>query len=636
MFDFIRSNTRVLFFILLVLIIPSFVFMGVDGYRRSDSGANHSVAQVNGTKISQVEWDAAHRLQADRVRSQQPHLDPKLLDSPEVKHQVLEDLVRQRVTAAAVDQLHVVTSDERLKRLFATDSQFASLRKTDGSVNKEILASQGMTSEMFAQRLRRELSAQQVLRGITGSVIATPAVAQSSLDALFQQREVQVLSFPSEKKLAAMKPNQEQIEAFYRDPANAARFKAPEQADVEYLVLDLETMKKNVVIVEEELKKYFEENALRFTTPQEKRASHVLIQFNKEASSDEKAKAKSKAESLLAEIRAKPARFAEIARKHSDDPGSAERGGDLDFFGRGLMVKPFEDAIYGLKKIGDLSDLVETEFGFHIIQLTGERGGDKRPFDAVRAELENEVRSQQAQKKFAEAAVDFSNTVYEQADSLKPAADKFKLAIQSAKGIPRALVADTGSVFSARFLEHLFSEDSVRNKRNTEAVDLGNSRLVAGRITKYAPERLLPLEEVRDTVRQAVAQQQAAAAARKEGEAKLTALRETPQMALAEPVLKLSRLSAREVPVELLEAVLRAPTATLPSVIGVDLGERGYSVVKLTKVLPRDELLNDSMRSSTQYGQAWAEAEARAYYAALQKRFNVKINVKAPAPARAF
>jgi peptidyl-prolyl cis-trans isomerase D len=638
MFDFIRSNTRVLFFILLVLIIPSFIFLGVDGYRRLDEGGNVAVAKVDGAKISQAEWDFAHRQQSDRIRAQQPDMDPKRLDSPEARLQTLDDLVRQRVILAAVDKLHLVTLDERLKRLFTADPQFASIRNPDGSANKDLLAAQGMSTDMFAQRLRQDLSAQQVLRGITASVVAPMSVAKAAIDPLFQQREVQILSFPAQKQLASIKPSDAEIEAFYRDPSHAARFKAPEQADVEYVVLDVEAMKKSVAVNEDELKKYYEQNTARFTTPEERRASHVLVKAGKEVSADERAKARAKAEGLLAEIRAKPANFSEIARKNSDDPGSAQRGGDLDFFGRGQMTKPFEEAAFALKKVGDVTGLVESDFGFHIIQLTGLRGGEKRSFESVRAELEDESRAEQAQKKFSEAAVDFSNTVYEQADSLKPVADKFKLEIQSAKAVAREARADAGNspLANPRFLELLFADDSVRNKRNTEAVDLGRSRLVAGRIVKHTPARLLPLDEVRDSVRQALALQQAAAAARKEGEARLTALKEAPQTALTEPVVKLSRLQSRgEVPPALLDAALRAPTAALPGFVGVDLGDQGYAVVKLISVLPMDPALADPARGQAQYGQAWADAEARAYYAALKKRFKVDITSRAAAVAAA-
>jgi peptidyl-prolyl cis-trans isomerase D len=636
MFDFIRSNTRVLFFILLVLIIPSFIFVGVDGYRRMDEGGNVAVAKVQGQKISQVEFEAAIRQQGDRIRSQRPDLDPALLDGPEFKQQVLDELVRQKVMTAAVIDLHLVTTDERLKRLFSTDPQFASVRNPDGTVNKEVLAMQGMSSDVFAQRLRQDLSLQQVFRGVVGSAVVTPAVTQAALDPLFQQRQVQVVSFPVQRHLASVKPTDAQIEAFYADPVNAARFKAPEQADIEFVVLDAEVMKKGITVAAQDVQKFYDskEGTVRYTTPEERRASHVLVKAGPDASSEEKTKARAKAQALLEQIRAKPTSFADVARKNSDDTVSAERGGDLDFFGRRDMKPSFEKAVFALKNEGDFSEVVETEFGFHIIQLTGKRGGEKRALDTVRSEIEGELRAEQAQKKFTEASVDFANVVYEQADSLKPVSDKYKLDIQTAKAVTRDASPDPASpLANKRFLEQLFADDAVRNKRNTEAVDLGAGRLVAGRVVKHTPSRLLPLEEVRETVRAALTASQAAALSRQDGEAKLAALKAAPDTVLTEPTQKISRLQRSELAPALLDAIMRAPTAKLPSLVGVDLGDQGYAVVKVLEVLPRDPVVADPERSRSQYGKTWADAEAQAYYAGLKKRFKVDIKAQAVAAA---
>ncbi len=634
MFDFIRSNTRVLFFILLVLIIPSFIFVGVDGYRSMDEGSNVAVAKVHGQKISQVELEAAIRQQGDRIRGQRPDLDPALLDGPEFKQQVLDELVRQRVMTAAVNELHLVTTDERLKRLFSTDPQFASVRNPDGTVNKEILATQGMSSDMFAQRLRQDLSLQQVFRGVVGSAVVTPAVTQAALDPLFQQRQVQVVSFPAQRHLASVKPTDAQIEALYIDPVNASRFKAPEQADIEFVVLDAEVMKKGITVAAEDVQKFYDKNISRYTTPEQRRASHVLVKAGPDASSDEKTKARAKAQALLEQLRAKPATFAELARKNSEDSVSAERGGDLDFFGREDMKPSFDKAVFALKNEGDLSDVVETEFGFHIIQLTGKRGGEKRGLDTVRAEIESELRAELAQKKYTEAAVDFSNMVYEQADSLNPVSDKYKLDIQTAKAVTRDAKPDPASpLANKRLIDQLFADDAVRNKRNTEAIDLGGSRLVAGRVVKHTPSRLLPLEEVRETVRGALTVSQAAALSRQDGEARLSALKAAPDTVLTEPTQKVSRLQRNELAPALLDAIMRAPTSKLPSYVGVDLGDQGYALIKILEILPRDPLMADPERSRNQYGKTWADAEAQAYYAGLKKRFKVDIKAKAVAAA---
>ena len=184
-----------------------------------------------------------------------------------------------------------------------------------------------------------------------------------------------------------------------------------------------------------------------------------------------------------------------------------------------------------------------------------------------------------------------------------------------------------------RFIEQLFADDAVRNKRNTEAIDLGAGRLVAGRVAKHTPSRLLPLEEVRESVRGALTVSQAAALSRQDGEAKLAALKAAPDTVLTEPTQKISRLQRSELAPALLDAIMRAPASKLPSVVGVDLGDQGYAVVKVLEVLPRDPVVADPERSRSQYRQTWADAEAQAYYAGLKKRFKVDIKAKAVAAA---
>ena len=629
MFDFFRKHTRVLQFLLVLLIFPSFVFFGIQGYSGFTGDANASVAKVAGNNITRTEWEAAQREQMERVRRQMPNVDPKLFDTPEMKLQSLDGLVRERVMLVAADKLHLVTTDDRLQRVFSADSQFAFMRNPDGSINKDVLSAQGMSSEVFAQRLRQDLTLRQVMLGMSGTSFAPVSATAAALDAMFQQREVQVQRFETKASLDKVSPSDADIEKFYKDPANALQFQAPEQASIEYVALDLDTLKKGIGVPEDDLRKYYTENEKRYTTPEERRASHILIKAEKSASEADRAKAKAKAEGLLAELKKNPAAFADLARKNSEDPGSAEKGGDLDFFGRGAMVKPFEDAAFGLKP-DEVSGLVESDFGYHIIKLAAVKGGEKRGFDAVRAELEAEVKTQLAQKRFSEVAVEFTNMVYEQPDSLKPAADKFKLELRTAQNVKRMAVPGTvGALANAKFLDALFSADALRNKRNTEAVEIAPNTMVSGRVLLYAAAHQLPLAEVKTRVRDRLATVQAAALARKLGEERLAALRVAPDTALAEPALLVSRAQPREMQSAVLDAVLKASAATLPALVGIDLGEQGYAVAKVSKVLGRDPAAADAGRGQAQYAQAWGEAESQAYYAALKARFKVEIKADA-------
>ncbi len=627
MFDFVRTHTRVVLGFLLLLIVPSFVFFGVQGYSRFTEAGNETVAKVDGVAITRAEWDAAHARNVERVRRQSPDIDAQFLDSPQVRRETLDAMVRERVLLAAAQQLQLFPSVARMAMLFDNDPQFAGLRGPDGRINRELLAAQGLTPEMFDQRLRQDFAMQQVLAGITQTPLAPASIAAAAIDPLLQRREVQLQRFDPAAYRARVAPTDAEVEAHYK--ADEARFQAPEQAVIEYVVLDIEPLARSVAVPEEDLRTYYAENASRYTVAEERRASHILVNAGSDLPAAERRKARERAEALLAEVRKNPASFAEVARKNSQDPGSAERGGDLDYFGRGAMVKPFEDAVYAMKS-GEISNVVESDFGYHVIMLTGQRGGQKKTFEEVRAEIEAEVRKSLAQRRWAEVAEQFTNTVYEQSDSLQAVVDKLKLEKKTAT-VQRTPAADaTGALASAKLLQAVFSADSLRNKRNTDAVEVGPNQLASARVVEYTPARTRPLAEVQEAVRARLLDEQSAALARKEGQARLDALRQAPAEALP-MVLTISRSQTQGLPAPVVDAVLRADASKLPALTSVDLGAQGYVVLRVTQVLPREPTPGGDGPLQLQYAQSWAAAEADAYLGALRKRF--KVDVKAAASA---
>lgn len=635
MFDFVRKHTRVMQFLLFILIVPSFVLFGVEGYNRmSDQGP--VVATVDGREITQSEWDNAHRAEVDRLRQQMPTLDAKLLDSPAARFGTLERLVRERVLLAAADKSRLSIGDQRVARELQNNELIASLRGPDGKLDmdryRQLLAQQGMSPEMFENSVRTELATRQVLAGVTQTVIVPPAVAAVSLGSYFERREAQVARFTPAEYQAKVQPTEAEIEAYYKE--HPAQFQAPEQASVEYVVLDLPAVQGDIAIPEQDLKTYYEQNAARLSGAQqeERRASHILIAVPQGAPAADKEKAKARAEELLAQVKKNPESFAEVAKKNSQDTGSAAQGGDLDFFTRGAMTKPFEDAVFALKAKGDISDVVETEFGFHIIRLTDLKVPKTRTFEEVRPELEAQMRREQAQRKYAEAADTFSNGVYEQSDSLKPVAEKLKLEVKTATGVTRTpQPGATGPLANPKFLEALFGPDAIERKRNTEALEIGPNQMVSGRITQYTPARTRPLAEVKAQVRERVIAMRAAELARKEGEEKLAAWKANPAAATLPPPAPLSRQDAGKLPREVIDAALRADPASLPTLVGVDLGEQGYAIVKVDKVLPRETPSpQQAQQELDQYTRAWSSAEGQAYYNLLKERFKVKFEVPQP------
>ena len=628
MFDFVRKHTRVMQFLLFLLIFPSFVLFGLEGYNRFKEGGA-TVATVDGHDITQAEWDAAHRSQVERMRSSMPNVDVKLFDTPEAKYSTLERLVRDRLLQVAASQLRLGASDARLAAELQQNPTIAALRRADGTLDieryRQLLATQGMSPESFEAQVRGDLASRQVMSGVGVTSFSSSALADVTLNAFYEQRQVQVARFSQSDYVAQINPTEADLETYYK--ANADKFQSAERADIEYVVLNLAAVQKDIVVPEAELKTYYEQNAARLAGLEERRASHILINADKGASAAERDAARAKAQALLAEVQKSPNQFAELARKNSQDTGSAAKGGDLDFFGRGAMVKPFEEAAFALKK-GETSGVVETEFGFHIIRLTDIKQPEQKSFESQRAKLEQEVRAQLAQRKFAEAAEQFTNIVYEQSDSLKPAAERLKLEVQHASNLGREPVAGNTAANNPKLLAAVFSQDSIEKKRNTEAVELAPNVLAAARITSYSPARTLPLDEVKARVREQVVAQLAAERARSEGVAKLAEWKASPDAAKLPAAIVVSRESKQAQPSALVEAALRASTQTLPAWVGVDLGTSGYAVVKVEKVLPRDAANASGLaREREQYAQWWASAEGLAYYKLLKEKFKAEIKI---------
>ena len=630
MFDFIRKHTKVTMGLLFLLIVPSFVLFGLDGY--SPAGQNTAVvARVNGQDISQSEWDLAHQNEVNRLRASMPTIDAKLLDSPEAKYGTLERLVRDRVFAAAAMHSGLVVPDQKLQRLYAEDKAIAAFRLPDGKFDRAGFLSQtGMTPEAYEAGLRADLATRQVMLGVAGSGFAAKAAADVSLNAFFEKREVQVARFSTADYASRVNASDAELEQFYKD--NLALFQAPEQVAIEYVVLNMEAVTKGITLNEQDLKTYYEQNTAQLAGNEERRASHILIDAPASAPAADRQKAKEKADQLLAAAKKAPDSFAELARKNSSDTGSATNGGDLDFFARKAMVKPFADAAFSMKK-GDISDVVETEFGYHIIKLTDIKAPKQKTFEEMRPALEAELRQQQAQKKFAETAEAFSNAVYEQSDSLRPIAERLKLDVQTASKLTRTPAPGaTGPLANPKFLEALFSPDAVERKRNTEALDLGSNQLASGRITQHTAARALPLAEVKDRVRERLQQQRGAEMARKEGAEKLAVWKANPASAAMPAAVVISREQAQQLPTAALKAALSADTGALPALVGVDLGAQGYAVVKVLKVLPREAPSAAlAQQEQAQYTQWWTSAESLAYYNILKERFKVDIKVSRPA-----
>ena len=621
MFDFVHKKRRIVQIILALATLP-FLFWGIESYRSGD-GEDH-VALAAGEKISRQEFDQALRNQADTIRAAMgASFNDAVLDKPEVRFAVLDGLIQQRLLRHEASRVGLAVPDSQLVEMIQNIEAF----QEDGNFSKqryeELLRGQGMTQRAFEARVRQELMRQQLVAPFTQYAFVSDRVAERAMRLSEEKREISLVRIQPEQFLAQMKPEDEAIKAYY--DAHKADFQLPEQVRVEYVVLSLDELAKQSQVSADEAMAYFEEHSHEFGQPEERRASHILISATASAPDSERAAARAKAEQLLAEIRQAPQRFADLARKHSQDPGSASSGGDLGFFGRNMMTKSFEEAVFEMKP-DEISGLVETEHGFHIIKLSEIKGGKKVSFEDVRSQVEQEVKKQKAAKAFGEMADSFSNTVYEQSDSLKPAAENFGLTIQQSGWIGRS-GGESPYFTNERLLLAIFSEDAIKDKRNTEAVEVSPNTLVSARVLDHKPATTPSMADLRDKIAGLVAREEASKAAINEGKAKLAQLQEGKSGTVKwGATQQISRKEPQGLDNETLQAVFRAEATSLPSYSGGPNLQGGFTLIRVERVIGPGQF-NEAERKAFagQLQQLLAQEELSSYLAGVKKRYDVSV-----------
>ena len=625
MFEFIRTHRRLMQFILLLIIVPSFAFVGLESYLRM-SDRDTTVAKVAGQDISQREWDAAQSRQLERFRQMfGEQFNPAMFDTPDARQSTLEGLLAQKALSSHVTKNHLTVSDDQLRN---TILDIQGLTNPDGSFDKQryqaLLSAQGLTPDRFEANLRHELAMQQVNLSIQNSAFAPKTVA-SRITSLNQQvREVQELMIGWQDFKSQVKITDAMVNEFYNK--NAAQFEVPETVKIEYLVLSPDVVESRIEVAEADIKTFYDQNIARYKTPEQRRASHILINAPKDASAADKAAAKAKAEKILEQVRKSPGDFAKLAKENSQDSVSAERGGDLNFFGIGDMVKPFEDAAFALKE-GEISGLVQSDFGFHIIRVTDIKAPTTRELSEVKANIAAEIKRQQSGKKYAEMAEIFTNMVYEQSDSLKPVADKLGLKIETAQNLTRApspMLPKTAAYNQPKFLNAVFSDDAIRAKRNTEAVEVGASVLIAGRVVEHTPVTKIPVSEVRTLIEERLLGLESEKLAVKAGQARLAELGSNGDAGFGVARL-VSRNNASGLPPAAVSAIMKADASKLPAYVGVTVSGRGYAIYRVNKI--SEEAIDEEARTAEQQqvSEFLAAQEMSAYMDVIKKRAKAEI-----------
>lgn len=627
MFDAVRNNKRIVQVFLVAISLP-FALWGVDSYVKMAKETD--VAVIDGHKITQQEFKKVWGEQTDRMRRMLGNqFNPEAFNTPAARQSVLNDLIVQRLLLLEAVNNRMGVSDDTLRETIATipavqeNGQFSLARY------EAALKAQGLTQAGFEQQMRQNLTLQQLVNGVSGTSFVVPSLVNQAYNLQAEERVVQDLRLVPEAFLASVKLADGAAKDFY--DKNPKLFEVPEQGKAEFVVLNLDAIQGQVSVPAEEVKAWYETHKDRFQQGEERRASHILLTVDAAAPAADKAKVKARAEALLAELRKTPGKFADLAKQNSQDPGSASKGGDLGFFGHGMMVKPFDDAVFKLKE-GELSGVVESEFGYHLIKLTGIKGGKGKTFEEARHEIEAELKKQAASRKFAESAEAFSNMVYEQSDSLQPVAEKFKLTRQTTNWLPKnpppQMAQAMGPLGNPKLLSALFSDDAVNGKRNTEAIEVAQNTLIAARLIEHKPASLIPFESVKAEVEKRLQREEAVKLAQKAGAEKLAAIAkdgaDKENWGAARAV---SRLNPDKLPPLVLSTIFKADTSKLPAYAGVDLPGAGYVLFKITKVDHPEKADEAKRKALAQRLLSDSSADdMNSYSSSLRSRYKVEVH----------
>jgi peptidyl-prolyl cis-trans isomerase D len=621
MFDFVHKKKRIVQIILGLATLP-FLFWGIESYR-SGGGADY-VASAAGEKISPQEFEQALRNQQESMRATMGiNFNESMLDRPEVRSAVLEGLIQQRLLKHEAARVGLSVADPQLVEMIQNISAFQEDGKFSKKRYEELLRGQGMSPRAFEARVRQELMRQQLIAPYSEHGFVPGFVADKIMRLSEEKREINLAQIQPEQFLAQMKPDDAAIKSYYE--RHQAEFQLAEQVRVEYLVLSLDDLAKQATVSVDEATKYFDEHRAEFEQAEERRASHILISAPANAPDSEKAAARTKAQQLLDQLRKAPQDFEKLARQHSQDPGTAERGGDLGFFSRNMMVRSFEDAVFQME-LNEISNVVETDHGFHIIRLTGIKAAKPVSLTEVKGQVEQEIKKQKARKLFDEMAEGFSNAVYEQSDSLRPAAEKFHLSLQQSGWIGKS-VGEPPYFNNPRLLQAVFSDDAIGNKHNTEAIEVAPHTLVSARVLDHRAASTPSLAELKDKITGIVARQEAAAAAVTEGKEKLAQLKEGKSGSISwSAAQQVSRRESQGLDNETLRAVFMADAARLPAYAGLPNPKGGFTLIRISRVTePALPDANGRKLFARQLQQVLTEEELSSYLAGVRKRYDVSV-----------
>lgn len=610
--------------VILALIAITFALFGVDSYMKNDSGGG-SIAEVGDVGISSEELAREIQAQSGRMREALgPAFDPAVTETADFRKQVLDSLIERKALLQDAQKLKFFAPDAYVASLVAQIPAFQQDGKFSRARYEAVLRQNSRTAAQFENELRQSFMLETMTSPVSLAAFPSSASLAQIARLVAQQREIAWVDMPAATVAAQIKVTPDDVEHYYA--GNKAEFTEPEQIRAEYLVLDMAAVAAGIAVSDQAVADYYAANAAQFGQPEQRRASHILITADK-ADAAARAQAKAKATALYQTLQKTPGRFAELARTQSQDPGSAAQDGSLGSFGRGMMVKPFEDAVFGMKP-NEIRGPVESDFGYHIIRLDGIDAAKTAPLGEVRAAVVEELRRQQAQKAFAGLADNFGNLVYENATSLQPAATAAKLTVQqsgwmAAKNAPPPF---NNNKLSAA----LFSPDSIKSKQNTEAIEVQPGVLVAARVMEHRPARVRPLADVSQVIEARLRAEQGTRLLTQKGEATIQTLAKGEEAGLNWSAFQIvGRQPSTTLDAAGAKAVFRLDTSKLPAYTGFVRPDGAYRIVRVSRVLEApalDPMLLSSIESGVTQAQQRADLKAMIALITAGQKVKIKPN----------
>ena len=603
MFDFVQNN-KIAIQVILGAVALTFVGFGVGSY--TSAVEDPYLVKVGSAKI--------YKRDLDRLLEGQP-------SDAATRQQALEDLIRQDLLLAAAQDGGATVSPEQLRKVIAGIAELQENGLFSATRYKEFLAARNMSPEAFEAKISRDIMLQNQINNFAGTGFVSRSVVERMGGLMAQERQVRLLLLKPADFASQVKTDDAALKAFY--DANAKRFRTAESVKLDYVLLSPQSVAATLSVTDAEVKQYYEQHKAELAG-EERRASHILLTVPKDAKPAEKAKIKAEAEALLKQLRADPAKFAELAKAKSQDPGSAANGGDLGFFARGAMVKPFDDVVFRMQA-GKISEVVETEYGYHIIKLDEIKQPD---FAAVKAAVEAKLKQQKAAGQLRSMADKLAEVAYQQADSLKGVQDALKLQIQHSDWVSRDKKSADPVLSNAKVLDAAFSDDVLKKKHNSEPVDIGGGNLVVVRVADHQPERQQKLDEVRDVIKNELIATEGAKLAEKQGQVLLAQLKAGKGVDGQKwgELQTVSRRNPGNMIAGDVRAVFSAATTTLPAFAGSKHDNGDYAIYQIANVAA-GAAVNDAER--TQLAGAMMQMTARSqlgsYLETLRQKYPIKM-----------